>query len=164
MRSSFNAITRPHIQDLAVNMGAMPTLACACLGTVHGIVRLTLQQDARAEQELHPAARLRFIGRTRQVGYNSAVITISSRARRPQNGTEPPLMNRISFLAGVAAALLNLIIFPEPAPLTRQSPLRSAAPSSLDAPGAWQSKQPRTRIVEHEFAVPAAKGDELTVA
>ena len=31
----------------------------------------------------------------------------------------------------------------------------------LSAPGAWVTKKPRTMIVEHEFAVPAAKGDEL---
>jgi hypothetical protein len=29
----------------------------------------------------------------------------------------------------------------------------------LEAPEAWQRKQPRTRIVEHEFVIPAAKGD-----
>ena len=31
----------------------------------------------------------------------------------------------------------------------------------LTAPEGWVSKQPRTKIVEHEFAVPAVKGDEL---
>jgi hypothetical protein len=31
----------------------------------------------------------------------------------------------------------------------------------LYAPAAWVTKKPRTMIVEHEFAVPAAKGDEL---
>lgn len=31
----------------------------------------------------------------------------------------------------------------------------------LVPPAGWVVKQPRTRIVEHEFAVPAAKGDEL---
>ena len=31
----------------------------------------------------------------------------------------------------------------------------------LKAPATWVAKPPRTRIVEHEFAVPAAKGDEL---
>jgi hypothetical protein len=30
----------------------------------------------------------------------------------------------------------------------------------LTAPAAWISREPRTRIVEHEFAIPAAKGDE----
>ena len=29
----------------------------------------------------------------------------------------------------------------------------------LSAPGEWEQKQPRTRIVEHEFAAPAADGD-----
>jgi len=32
---------------------------------------------------------------------------------------------------------------------------------SLNIPASWAVKQPRTRIVEHEFAVPAVKGDEL---
>jgi hypothetical protein len=31
----------------------------------------------------------------------------------------------------------------------------------LMAPEGWVAKQPRTKIVEHEFAVPAVKGDEL---
>jgi hypothetical protein len=31
---------------------------------------------------------------------------------------------------------------------------------TLEAPATWQRKQPRTRIVEHEFEVPVAKGDE----
>lgn len=31
---------------------------------------------------------------------------------------------------------------------------------SLTAPGKWEAKQPRTRIVETEFEVPAAEGDE----
>ena len=30
----------------------------------------------------------------------------------------------------------------------------------LKAPGAWNRKQPQTAIVEHEFAIPAAKGDK----
>ncbi|HEY2840773.1 MAG TPA: hypothetical protein VGJ26_16570 [Pirellulales bacterium] len=31
----------------------------------------------------------------------------------------------------------------------------------MTAPEGWVAKQPRTKIVEHEFAVPAVKGDEL---
>jgi len=31
----------------------------------------------------------------------------------------------------------------------------------LQAPDTWASRQPRTRIVEHEFAVPQSEGDEL---
>ena len=31
---------------------------------------------------------------------------------------------------------------------------------SLTAPESWQRKKPRTRIVEHEFAIPAADGDK----
>lgn len=30
----------------------------------------------------------------------------------------------------------------------------------LDVPGTWQSKKPRNRIVEFEFAIPAIEGDE----
>ncbi len=30
---------------------------------------------------------------------------------------------------------------------------------ALTAPEKWQRKQPRTRIVEHEFAIPASEGD-----
>ncbi len=31
---------------------------------------------------------------------------------------------------------------------------------SLRAPDSWQRRRPRTRIVQHEFAIPASEGDE----
>lgn len=31
----------------------------------------------------------------------------------------------------------------------------------LTAPDTWQRQRPRSRIVEHEFAIPASKGDEV---
>ena len=37
---------------------------------------------------------------------------------------------------------------------------RAGGQLSMTAPAAWVSKKPRTRIVEHEFAAPAAKGDK----
>lgn len=69
-------------------------------------------------------------------------------------------MKRICFLAGISLAVLNLLTASPARAADAAKPFTIGGAFELTGPAAWQSKQPRTRIVEHEFAVPAAKGDE----
>ncbi len=69
-------------------------------------------------------------------------------------------MKRISFVAMIAVAITTMISASAAHGADAAKPFTIGGAFELDAPAAWQSKQPRTRIVEHEFAVSPAKGDE----
>jgi hypothetical protein len=62
----------------------------------------------------------------------------------------------------VAAILLSAVALIHPA-VGQENPSRldlAGGKIKLTAPKEWQRKQPRTSIVEYEFAVPAAQGDQ----
>ncbi|MBI2824230.1 MAG: hypothetical protein HYX69_06050 [Planctomycetia bacterium] len=64
----------------------------------------------------------------------------------------------------IACVLLLFAAVPSRAVTDEPAPPKSFVVGDaykLIPPAGWAVKQPRSRIVEHEFAVPAAKGDEL---
>lgn len=61
-------------------------------------------------------------------------------------------------LGGLVCAAAPLAAEEEPA--KDQQVALADGQIQLTAPKSWQKKQPRTRIVEYEFAAPAADGDE----
>jgi hypothetical protein len=69
-------------------------------------------------------------------------------------------------LARVRAAVGVVILVVVTAAVAQEAAAQGAKTFSiggafqLTAPESWASRQPQTRIVEHEFAVPAAKDDE----
>ncbi len=74
-------------------------------------------------------------------------------------------MRKVSLLVGMLCLMVATIGIGQPS--LGDEPAEKKAKTfdiggayKLVAPENWVSKQPRTRIVEHEFAVPAVKGDE----
>jgi hypothetical protein len=72
-----------------------------------------------------------------------------------------PFLNASMF----ALSAVLVIAFAPPARAGEPAKSKSIAIAGdafkLSVPASWVTKKPRTMIVEHEFAVPAAKGDEL---
>ncbi len=71
-------------------------------------------------------------------------------------------MKRLTQLAlGLALIALGLVVDLAPASAEERYSLGENKEYSLPVPEGWTRKQPRTRIVEHEFEAKAVEGDEI---
>ncbi len=69
-----------------------------------------------------------------------------------------PLPRPLPLIFGILALAIGPSLAADKEDADRRMPLADGQ-LEISAPKGWQRKQPRSNIVEHEFAIPAAKGD-----
>lgn len=69
-------------------------------------------------------------------------------------------MRLLASLAAAAIVLSPLLVWAEEKPAATDFTIGEGK-LALKAPAGWTKKQPKSRIIEAEFEIPAAKGDEI---